>query len=105
MFCCFLTVHEHHSKTITLRLKVLIQRNATWTKHIISFLSKHETFAANFSLFRATLVCRRTQFRKPFLQHDITRFRRSLRPHALERKKSIFMLLFIDWKLTKMLSR
>jgi len=40
---------------------------ATWTKHFISILSKHETFAAHFNLFRGTLMCRGTQFGKSWL--------------------------------------
>jgi len=42
-----------------------MQKNAAWTKHFISFLSKHETFAARFSLFRDTPVWHGTQFGKP----------------------------------------
>jgi len=42
-----------------------MQSNATWTKHFISFLSKHEIFATHFSLFRGTPVCPCAQFGKP----------------------------------------
>jgi len=43
-----------------------MQGNAIWTKHFMRFLSKIETFAAHFSLFRGTLVCCGAEFGKPW---------------------------------------
>jgi len=39
-------------------------QSAKLTKHFISFLSKHETFASHFSRFRGTEVWHGTQFGK-----------------------------------------